>query len=127
MSVRLLWSPDPDLAYFYLKGSKITFHDLPELEYEVFNKTFFETEGLKLIQYLKPSSKRAYWNAFNLMRDADATRKIVKSLPNDHVDFKSYKGLFNELIAKFADSLIALEKELIKELSIFDQIKIFKP
>jgi hypothetical protein len=109
---------------FYLKNIHVTFSGEPEFEYEVYNIKFFETEGFKLLHHLRKKTKQEFWEVYTLIRDAESTRKIIKTFPEDHKDRSSYQKLFVKLVEKLATKLIDFQKSLFSELPRFKQSRI---
>lgn len=115
----LRWAPSEPVfvrVRFTLKGiDDIPFSGDPEYLFEVYNLKFFETEGLKLAQSLPPKPRKALWDAYSLMRDAEAVRKVLNELDPQDKDYTSYRKLFAELASRLVHQLILVEDVLWRE------------
>lgn len=100
---------------FTLKGIDVPFSGNPEYLFEVYNLKFFETEGLKLAQLLPPKPRKALWDAYSLMRDAEAVRSVLNELDPQDKDYTSYRKLFAELATRLFRQLIMVEDVLWRE------------
>lgn len=117
----LQWAPDRPMfsrTRFSLKGIReIPFAGNPEYLFEVYNLKFFEVEGIKLAQLLPSSPRKELWNAYSLMRDAEAVRKVLNELAPDNPDYLSYQKLFVELVKRLSRQLSETEGALWRERS----------
>ena len=95
----------------------LSFTGQPEYEFEVHNLNFFETEGFKLVQKLGKKARKEFWEVYSLIRDAEAVRKVLKSLPEDHKDRTSYQKLFVEIMKKLVPMFTQLAMTLSAERS----------
>ena len=115
----LQWAPDGPIfsrIRFYLKGIReIPFAGNPEYLFEVYNLKFFEVEGIKLAQLLPSRPRKELWEAYSLMRDAEAVRKVLNELASDNPDYHSYQRLFVELVKRLSQQLSATEDALWRE------------
>jgi hypothetical protein len=107
----------------YFKGfGDLKFTGQPEYEFEVHNLKFFEAEGFKLVQTLGSKTRKEFWEVYSLIRDAEAVRKVIKSLPEGHKDRPSYKNLFTEIMNKLAPMFAKLAKTLNAERSWYRRL-----
>jgi len=101
---------------FSLKGMRdIPFAGNPEYLFEVYNLKFFETEGVKLAQLLPPGPRKQLWDAYSLIRDAEAVRTVLNKLAPDNSDYHSYQKLFVELVRRLSQQLLETEDSLWRE------------
>jgi hypothetical protein len=113
------WAPtEPVFARvrFTLKGvDDLAFGGNPEYLFEVYNLKFFETEGFKLVQLLPSKPRKTLWDAYSLVRDAEAVRKVLNELDSQDKDYSSYRKLFAELARRLTQQLIVVEAALWRE------------
>ena len=113
------WAPSEPVFVrlrFTLKGvDDLLFSGVPEYLFEVYNLKFFETEGLKLAQLLPAKPRKALWDAYSLMRDAEAVRKVLNEIDPQDKDYSSYRKLFAELARRLERQLILVEEVLWRE------------
>lgn len=103
---------------FEWKGAEdLSFRGNPEYLFEVYNLRFFEIEGVKLAQMLPLDPRKKLWDAYSVMRDAEAVRGVLNRLPHTDPDYVSYQKLFVELLNKLKSGLLALEGSLWRERS----------
>ena len=101
-----------------LKGvGDVIFSGIPEYMFEVYNLKFFETEGIKLAQMLPAIPRKSLWDAYSIMRDAEAVRGVLNKLSSTDSNYASYQKLFVTLVGNLRDCLLELEKGLRHERS----------
>jgi hypothetical protein len=105
-----------------VKGLKFTGH--PEYEFEVHNMKFYETEGFKLTHQLGRKARKEFWDIYNLIRDAEAARQVLRSLSAEDKDRTSYQMLFGKLVEDLAKKLSQFELTLDDERSLYNKLLI---
>lgn len=99
-----------------LKGvGGLRFTGEPEYLFEVYDLKLFETEGVRLAQVLPSEPRAALWEAYALIRDAEAVRRVLNNLTPNTLDYASYQELFTELVKRLAWQLIETETLLWRE------------
>jgi hypothetical protein len=106
---------------FGVKGLNLV--GMPEYQLEVYNTKLFDTEGVRLAQYLGTGARKSFWAAYGCLRDAEAVRQVLKELTNEDRDYEAYQKVFVELIVKATDSLTSLEHALDKERSFIETLR----
>lgn len=93
----------------------LSFTGDPELSFEVFNVKLYETEGFKLAGILKSSTRREFWSAYKLMRDAESARMTLKEMSKDDPDRGSFEQLYLGLLKQLYTRLLGLSHALDRE------------
>lgn len=93
----------------------------PEYQFEVHNLRLYDDEGVKLALSLGHKARKQFWDAYALLRDAEAVRKLIRELPPEDNNRASYQALFVKLVKKLGERLLELEKTLQRERTFFSR------
>lgn len=105
-------------AKYVFKGVDITLTGEPEYDFEVHNIKLYDTEGVRLAQHLRRKARREFWNVYALLRDTEAVRQVINSLPKEDKSRPQYQALFVELVTLLAKRFTELDPILRRERSL---------
>ncbi len=114
--------PNFSRGVYQFKHMKVHLLGEPDYEFEVHNVRLYDSEGVKLALSLGSKSRKQFWDVYALLRDAEAVRQLIKSLPNDDKSRASYQDLFVKLVTKLARQFDELEQMLRRERAIFSRL-----
>lgn len=107
---------------YHFKDMKVNLLGEPDYEFQVHNVQLYNSEGVKLALSLGAKSRKEFWDVYALLRDAEAVRNVIKSLPHDDKSRRGYQDLFVKLVTKLGKQFAELERLLRRERSIFSRL-----